>query len=146
MRSWRKRVTAPSDDMTTLSCVMPKAWSRRKRDAKARAVVPVVLDHRALFEAAPGAYLVLSPELTILAASDAYLQATMTARAAIVGRPLFDVFPDNPDDPSADGVANLRASLGRVLALRRPDRMGIQRYDIRRPEAEGGAFEERFWS
>jgi hypothetical protein len=35
-------------------------------------------DFCALFEAAPGLYLVLDPELRILAASDAYLEATMT--------------------------------------------------------------------
>jgi hypothetical protein len=38
--------------------------------------------------------------------------------AEILGRNIFDVFPDNPDDPSATGVANLRASLGRVLTQR----------------------------
>src|SRR2546428_7515922 len=36
-----------------------------------------------------------------------------------LGRGIFDVFPDNPDDPAADGVRNLRASLERVLAHRR---------------------------
>ena len=49
-------------------------------------------DFRALFEAAPGMYLVLSPELHILAVSDAYLRATMTVRGGIVGRHLFDVW------------------------------------------------------
>jgi signal transduction histidine kinase/ActR/RegA family two-component response regulator len=103
-------------------------------------------DFRCLFESAPGCYLALSPDLTIIAVSDAYLQATMTRRDDIVGRCLFEVFPDNPDDPAADGVRNLRASLERVLAHRRPDRMAIQKYDIRRPESEGGGFEERHWS
>jgi PAS domain-containing protein len=37
-------------------------------------------DFRALFEAAPGLYLVLDRELDIVAASDAYLAATMTKR------------------------------------------------------------------
>ncbi|HVW24440.1 MAG TPA: PAS domain S-box protein [Polyangiaceae bacterium] len=103
-------------------------------------------DFRRLFEASPGCYLVLSPDLNIVAVSDPYLSATMTKREAIVGRPLFEVFPDNPDDPSADGVAKLRASLDRVLAHRVPDRMEIQKFDIRRPESDGGAFEERYWS
>lgn len=103
-------------------------------------------DFRRLFESAPGCYLVLSPDLQIVAVSDAYLCATMTERDAILGRGLFDVFPANPDDPGADGVANLRASLGRVLAHRRADRMAVQKYDIRKPASEGGAFEERHWS
>ena len=66
-------------------------------------------DYRALFESAPGLYLVLTADLTIIAASDAYLRATMTHRDDIVGRHIFDVFPDNPDDVTATGVRNLRA-------------------------------------
>src|SRR6185503_11560942 len=103
-------------------------------------------DFRTLFEAVPGLYLVLRPDFTIVAVSDAYLAATMTARDAIVGRGIFDVFPDNPDDPAATGVSNLRASLVRVVALGAPDAMAVQKYDVRRPEAQGGGFEERFWS
>src|SRR6478752_4059396 len=97
-------------------------------------------DFRALFEAAPGLFLVLSPELIIVAVSQAYNDATLTRREAIVGRHLFDVFPDNPDDPTADGVRNLRASLERVLATRQAHVMAVQKYDIRKPD---GTFEER---
>ncbi len=100
-------------------------------------------DFRLLFESAPGLYLVLAPDLTIVATSEAYLRATMTRREQILGRGIFDVFPDNPDDPAATGVQNLRASLERVLKDRAPDAMAVQRYDIRTPE---GGFEERFWS
>src|SRR5262245_31081538 len=89
-------------------------------------------DFRALFEAAPGSYLVPSPELTIVAVSDAYLRATMTRREDILGRGLFEVFPDNPDDPAADGVRNLRASLDRVRRDLVSDAMAVQKYDIRR--------------
>jgi signal transduction histidine kinase/CheY-like chemotaxis protein len=100
-------------------------------------------DFRALFEAAPGLFLVLSPELKIVAVSQAYNDATLTKREAIVGRHLFEVFPDNPDDPTADGVRNLRASLERVLATKRADTMAVQKYDIRTPD---GSFEERHWA
>jgi signal transduction histidine kinase len=91
-------------------------------------------------------YLVLHPDLSIAAVSNAYLRATMTEREKILGRGIFDVFPDNPDDPNADGVRNLRASLERVLQKRKADTMPVQKYDIRRPESEGGGFEERYWS
>jgi signal transduction histidine kinase len=104
------------------------------------------LDFRLLFESIPGLYLVLDAGLRIVAVSEAYLAATMTEREAIVGRNLFDVFPDNPDDAGATGERNLRASLENVLRTGRPDTMAIQKYDIRRPDAEGGAFEERYWS
>src|ERR1700758_5179262 len=85
-------------------------------------------DFRALFESAPGSYLALTPDLTIVAVSDAYVRATMTKREEILGRGLFEVFPDNPDDPNATGVSNLRASLERVLRDRAPDAMAVQKY------------------
>jgi signal transduction histidine kinase len=103
-------------------------------------------DFRALFESAPGLYLVLKTDLSIVAVSDAYLEATMTKRESILGRGIFDVFPDNPDDSQADGVRNLRASLLRVLKNKTTDNMPLQKYDIRRPEAQGGGYEERYWS
>jgi signal transduction histidine kinase/ActR/RegA family two-component response regulator len=104
------------------------------------------IDFTALFEAAPGLFLVLDPELRIIAATDAYLAAAMVRREDVVGRRIFDVFPDNPDDPEATGVGNLRASLERAFDRGVPDAMAVQRYDIRRPESEGGGFEVRYWS
>lgn len=104
------------------------------------------VDFRALFESAPALCLVLDPQLRIVAVSDAYLKATMTVRAEIMGRDIFEVFPDNPDDPHATGVANLRASLERALHQRVPDTMAVQQYDVARPDAGGGGFEVRYWS
>ena len=101
------------------------------------------LDYRQVFETSPGCFLVLSPGLRIVAVSDAYLAATTTVREEIVGRGIFEVFPDNPDDPQADGVRNLRASLERVVRDRLPDRMPRQRYDI--PLPDGTGFEKRYW-
>ncbi|HTL67628.1 MAG TPA: ATP-binding protein [Lacunisphaera sp.] len=98
---------------------------------------------QSLFESLPGLYLILTPDHRIVTASDAYLQATLTRREDIIGRGLFEVFPDNPGDPAADGVRNLRASLERVAAQRASDTMAIQKYDVRRPD---GTWEERFWS
>jgi len=108
--------------------------------------IPAQPDFQTLFESAPGAYLVLTPTLVIGAVSEAYLQATMTRREEILGRHLFDVFPDNPGDATATGMSNLQASLARVLQRRAPDAMAVQKYDIRRPDSEGGGFEERYWS
>jgi signal transduction histidine kinase len=107
-------------------------------------------DHvfRKLFEAAPGLYLVLlaEAEFTIFAVTDAYLCATMTVREEILGKRVFDVFPDNPADPSATGVRNLRASLQRAVKTKKPDAMAVQKYDVRQPAAQGGQFVERYWS
>ena len=114
--------------------------------ASQAAAAPGAPDFRALFESVPGLYLVLDPDLLIVAASDAYLAATMTERDAVIGRGIFDVFPDNPDDPENEGVRNLKASLTRVVRERVPDSMSVQKYDVQRPDADGGGFEERFWS
>jgi PAS domain-containing protein len=70
----------------------------------------------------------------------------MTRRADILGRPVFEVFPDNPDDPAANAIGNSRESFKRVLRTHVADAMVVQRHDVRRPESEGGGFEVRYWS
>jgi len=100
-------------------------------------------DYRRLFEGAPAPYIVLTPDFTIVAANAARLHATMTQREQVIGKPLFEMFPDNPEDETATGVSNLRASLERVLRNKIPDAMPLQKYDIPKP---GGGFEKRYWA
>lgn len=106
------------------------------------------LNFQALFEATPTPYLILKPDgnFTIVAVNDAYLRATLTQREAIIGKGIFEVFPDNPNDPNASGEKNLRDSLNRVVQSGLADIMPIQQYDILHPQAEGGRFEIRYWS
>ena len=117
----------------------------RRRDTRSHLAAPT-LDFRALFQAMPGLYLVLTPDFRIVSASDAYLEASMKRREEILGRDLFEVFLENPEDPGATGVNNLRASLERVLRNGAADAMAVQQYDIRRPTPEGPEWEVRFWS
>src|SRR5450755_3255645 len=99
-------------------------------------------DFRILFEALPGAYCVLDPDLVIIAASDAYLRDTRKSRAGIVGRPITEVFPDRPDPR---GIATLRASLDIVRSDQVADTIVVDRYDI--PAAgPGGEPDARYWS
>ncbi|MEO6018591.1 MAG: ATP-binding protein [Polaromonas sp.] len=102
------------------------------------------LDIQRVFRSLPGLFLVLKPDdgFTILGASDDYMRASNTS-AEIFGRGVFEVFPDNPDDPGASGVRNLTASLQQVLATGLPHTMKPQRYDVR--QSAGGPFEERYW-
>jgi signal transduction histidine kinase len=119
----------------------------RTRRPEASTTSPQEPDFRRLFDATPDPYLVLAPHtsgFTIVAVNNAYLHATLTQRSAIVGRDLFDVFPDNPDDPSADGVRNLRRSLETVLQTGAPHTMKVQKYDIQKDDGSG--FEERYWT
>jgi hypothetical protein len=67
---------------------------------------PADPDFRLLFNSVPGLYLVLTPTFVIVAASDTYLRAKMTKREDVLGRGIFEVFPDNPDDPTATGFRN----------------------------------------
>jgi signal transduction histidine kinase len=110
-----------------------------------RTVHDAAVDFRLLFEESSDILLVLlpdSPRFTIVGATRSRLLATHTTTDQF-GKSLFEVFPDNPDDPSATGAANLRASLERVLVTHTPDTMAVQKYDIRGPD---GAFEAKYWS
>jgi PAS domain S-box-containing protein len=100
-------------------------------------------DYKALFENIPGLYLILLPDFTITAVSNSYAAATMTVREHIIGKNLFEVFPDNPDDKFADGESNLRHSLNSVLKNKTAHTMAVQKYDIRNAD---GQFEVRWWS
>ncbi|QXG76917.1 SpoIIE family protein phosphatase [Modestobacter sp. L9-4] len=100
-------------------------------------------DWARVFDAAPAPFLLLTPDLVIVSANEARLTATATTLGDTVGRHLFEVFPLNPDDPAADGIANLGASLALARDTGRPVTMAIQKYDIPMPD---GSYEERFWA
>ncbi|MCC2546644.1 PAS domain-containing protein [Hymenobacter sp. BT175] len=106
--------------------------------------MPATSDLLSVFNALPDAYLLLTPTLTIEAASDAYLAATLTRRETLLGKYMFDAFPDNPEAPEARAEANLRASLNQVLATGQPHEMARQHYDVPDPDRPGG-FVERHW-
>jgi len=103
------------------------------------------VDFGAIFEAFSTPVLVLTPDLVIRHVNAAQALAAQRTREQLVGLSLFEAFPDNPDDPSADGAASLRASLERVLATGEPDTMGVQRYDIEVPGTDARQFAKRFW-
>nr|WP_246406631.1 SpoIIE family protein phosphatase [Modestobacter versicolor] len=92
----------------------------------------------------PTPYLVLTPDLVIADANDAFLASTGRALAELVGRDLFDAFPGNPNDHEPDGgAAKVRAAILRARDTGRPHTMPVQQYDI--PDRAGG-FVKRFWS
>lgn len=102
-------------------------------------------DFRLLFEAAPYMLTVSTPELVIAAVSDTALAVTGKQRDEMVGRGFFEVFPEDPDDQDSS-AAPLRPALDRVLRLGVTSEMPILKYNIERPESDGGGFEERFWT
>lgn len=114
---------------------------RRRHHSDAQAILA---QFRPEFESSPHPYMLLDPGpgLHIVDINEAYARATFTNRAEIVGRSLFEIFPDNPDDALADGVSNLYSSLRTVVQTGQPHAMAVQRYDVRSPE---GRFVERHW-
>jgi PAS domain S-box-containing protein len=87
----------------------------------------------------------MTPDLIVVAATDELLAATLMQREELIGQYLFDALPDNPDDPAATGVQRWRASLEKVLRTKAPHTMALQKYSVRRPEAMGGGFEQKYW-
>jgi diguanylate cyclase (GGDEF)-like protein len=92
--------------------------------------------------AATAPLLVLTPDLVICEAADAYLAAVGRFREELVGRHLFDAFPGSASS-DAQHVAEVRASLERARDTGRPDSLVVQRYDIR---VGDGTFVERYWN
>ena len=103
-------------------------------------------DYQALFRVSPYPYLVMAPDLTILAASGAYLRSVQRNEEDIVGRYVFDAFPENPDDPNATDITEVKASLLRALAKGEPDTTAFVRYAVPIETPDGTRFEERYWS
>ncbi|MGW0712204.1 PP2C family protein-serine/threonine phosphatase [Streptomyces sp. NPDC002643] len=104
-----------------------------------------VIDYSAVFQALPGMAALLTPALVYLDANEEFLRLSGRTREQVVGRYLFDVFPDNPTDPAATGMRNLAASLARVVESGERDAMALQRYDVESTQRPG-EWEERYWS
>ncbi len=103
--------------------------------------------YQQLFEASPHPYMILGADdrFTIMAVNERYLQVTNRQRAAMIGRGLFEVFPNDPNDLQSTSVSDLSASLYRVISSKQTDVMSVQQYDI--PAMDGSAeFVRRYWS
>ena len=99
------------------------------------------MDFQGLFEASPNPYLVLDRRLHIAGANRAYLAGVKRELSDIVGRWAWDAFPAD-----AETVRQAIGSFERVIRTKQPDTMALLRFDVPRPEAEGGGFVERYWS
>jgi PAS domain S-box-containing protein len=105
--------------------------------------------YQSIFANAPiGAY-ILSPNADplILDVNEAFLRNVGHTREQLVGRPLFEALPADPNDTLDTGVEALRASLARAIATAQPQSMPTQRYPIRTIGENGEeVFVERFWN
>jgi PAS domain S-box-containing protein len=103
-------------------------------------------DYQALFRASPYPYLVMAPDLTIIGASGAYLRSVQRTEEDIVGRYVFEAFPEDPDNPDATDISEVKGSLLRALAKGEPDTTAFVRYAVPVDTLDGKKFEERYWS
>ncbi|WDF44542.1 SpoIIE family protein phosphatase [Streptomyces sp. T12] len=103
------------------------------------------IDYEAVFQGLPGMVALLSPELVYADANEDFQRLSGRSRAQLVGRYIFDVFPDNPNDPTATGMRDVQASMLRVVATGERDTMALQRYDVEDP-TRPGEWVERYWS
>lgn len=85
--------------------------------------------------------MLLDRDLNYVAVNPAYERATMRTSDELLGRQLFEVFPNK-----GEGGARLRSSIDRVFASGETDTLAYIPYDIPRPEARGGGIEQRYWT
>src|SRR6266702_1824055 len=95
------------------------------------------IDYHAVFRNLPGVLALLTPDGVIIDVNDGFLEAAGRDLEQVIGRNLFDAFPDNPSDPGdrgSAGPARLRDSGRR--AVRTPDRPAARHWAPRaaRPE------------
>jgi PAS domain S-box-containing protein len=102
--------------------------------------------YQSLLRASPYAYLVMTPELVIVAASQTYLRVVQRSEEELIGRYVFDAFPLDPGRPDATNMAEVKASMLRALAKRQADTTTFVRYAVPVETAEGRKFEQRYWS
>jgi PAS domain-containing protein len=108
----------------------------------------VDVDYAGVFWQLPVPVLLLTPDFVIADVNAAFLRAAargreeLPGREELLGRNLFEAFPEDRSDPGASGVRNAVASLERVMASGEPDAVEFQRYDV---EVPGGVV-RHFWS
>lgn len=101
--------------------------------------------YTAFFEALTGNSLLLktdAPHFTILAATPAFLKQTNTLKEVLIGKGLFEAFPEQTAAPDHSGQRNISDSLQYVLQHKAVHHLPVQRYDLKN---EDGSFTEKYW-
>ena len=104
------------------------------------------LDLQAIFDAMPGNFIILKPNppyFTILGISDDLLKITTQVKENVVGKNLFDVFPENKEIKDTNNSHNLITSLNNCLHNKVTEELPVIRYDVAN---SNGDFEARYWS
>ncbi|WP_060885644.1 PP2C family protein-serine/threonine phosphatase [Streptomyces caniscabiei] len=103
------------------------------------------IDYAEVFRALPGMVALLTPDLVYADANDDFVRLAGRSRDELIGRYIFDVFPENPNEPAAAGMRETEASMLRTVATGERDTMALLRYDIEDPQRPG-LWQEHYWS
>ncbi|WP_405769737.1 PP2C family protein-serine/threonine phosphatase [Streptomyces sp. NBC_01538] len=103
------------------------------------------VDYAAVFRALPGMVALLTPDLVYVDANDDFVRLSGRTREQLLGRYIFDVFPENPEDPASTGMRETETSMLRTVATGERETMALIRYDIEDP-ARPGHWQEHYWS
>jgi PAS domain-containing protein len=100
------------------------------------------------FRIAPFGQVLLAPTeaLEIIDVNDAFLRVIRRVRADLVGRPLFEAFPDDPQDGRASGVRALHASVQEAVRTRKTTFLGAQPYAVEMRSEGVSWFEPMYWN
>lgn len=101
---------------------------------------PEQIDFRVLFYSPPSPYMMLDTGLRFFDMNEAYLRVTRQDRDNLLGRYVFDAFPETPECEAVFRRAFERALAGEANRLVR------QPFSIPRPESQGGGLREVWWT
>lgn len=103
-------------------------------------MAPPDIDFRKIFNSLPAPYMVLDRALHFVDMNERYLQTTQRTREDLLGRYVFDAFPESGERLAMFKNAFERAVNGEANSLvKKP-------FSIPRPDSEGGGMREVWWT
>jgi len=103
------------------------------------------MDLHELFIKIPEALVAIAPDYTVLEATDKYLALVLRTREQLIGKNLLEVFPESRDNDDSKNELIVRQSIDKTFREKQVHYFEVLRYDIARPEREGGSYETRYW-
>ena len=103
------------------------------------------IDYAAVYEQLPIPVLLLTPKFAVADVNLAFQQTTGRTREELLGRIIFDAFPEDPKDPDATVVRDSIASLRRVLTTGKADAQEFQKGDME-VASTPAVFARHYWS
>ena len=104
------------------------------------------INHEQLFQSLASAYIVFGvddPTFTIVEENEAHADVAMVKRENVIGKPLFEVFPDTSEEYEQTGTSQLLESIRKVIKTGKTDVMPRLKYDIKDSR---GKFTTKYWS